>query len=579
MAKKIVILCVAISIVGIAYVTLRPTLRRPFVLDEVEESQIGWKLITMGSATFRSVPGGNMPVSHPLLYTLTQSLLQRVFGHQEFPLRLYGVFHFLVSLGLVLLIIREVIGAEARLKRWGMFLAAALYLLNPLLLQHSVVINADNSILTTAILVFIYFFIRFEKLQGKAFFYSRLQLALLLALCYWCKEMAPIFLTLGILVYRLLRRQTDVFKLELFLVGLGGVVIFWFTWWLYCRITGTDVWGFIKYTMVGKSRSAFSSRYLKGLFDILFVGFRWPVYWVSAPFFITLGAFCFQRAKNFLQRTPLEPVDCIFLAAAAIWVPFQFFRPNLDMMKYQYPCYPLFIIVISWYVIQQVKQNVSAGGAWIFCLRNLLVFAGLCALLVFHYYMLGDYLLMLREPLAKHLHGHFYLYYYLPVILICAAVMSASCRRLRWAHGIIACTLCVLPINAGLCLNQAKAGYDTAEIYLNYGESGLQQTIAYLGTRVKPGSTIAVREDLEYHLTKRCGIAIALNIVPYNLFHVSDPKVMQVVFSQAPIEYLVLDKISTGRMVNNDAFVLLGQYFILEQKMGDFYIFHRKPSS
>jgi hypothetical protein len=54
---------------------------------------------------------------------------------------------------------------------------------------------------------------------------------------------------------------------------------------------------------------------------------------------------------------------------------------------------------------------------------------------------------------------------------------------------------------------------------------------------------------------------------------------MQVVFSQAPIEYLVLDKISTGRMVNNDAFVLLGQYFILEQKMGDFYIFHRKPSS
>ncbi|HTY44718.1 MAG TPA: glycosyltransferase family 39 protein [Patescibacteria group bacterium] len=579
MVKKIVIVCFAIGIVWIVAMALRPSLRRPFVLDEAEESQIGWKMITMGSRTFAPAPaGGNMPLSHPLLYTLTQSLLQRAFGHRELPLRLYGVFHFLLSLGLVLLIVRQLIDTEERLKRWGMFLAAALYLLNPLLLQHSVVINADNNILTTAILLCMYFFVRFEKLQGKAFFQSRLQLMWMLALCYWCKEMAPIFLTAGVLAYRLLRRQKDAFKLDLLLFGLGGVAVFWLTWWLYCRMTGIDVWGFIKYTMVGKSQSAFSYRYLKGIWGVFSWGSRWHIYWVSAPFFAALGAFFLQRLRVFLRKEPLEPIDAVFLVAAAIWVPFQFFRPNVDMMKYQYPCYPLFIIVIAWNAVRQIRQNASAAAASIFCLRNLLIFAGLCAVLTFHYYMLGDYLLPLWDSLTKHLHGHFNLYYYLPVVAVCAIAMTASRRGLRWANGIIACTLCILPIHAGLCLNQAKANYDTAEIYLNYGESGLAETIAYLGGRVKPGSTIAVREDLEYHLTKRCGIAIAGNILPYTLFHVSDRNVMQMIFSRAPIDYLVLDRISTGRMLNNDPFILLGQYFLLERKIGDFYVFRRKPS-
>ncbi|MFH1767596.1 MAG: hypothetical protein ABH858_00360, partial [Candidatus Omnitrophota bacterium] len=350
----IAFLLLFLVIIAVNIAALNSAVRQPFTLDETEEARMGRKINIIGPKTFTLPPEeGGETISHALLYTYSHALVQRIFGKGDLALRLYGVFHYLLSLFLVLAIISEVTpGGDKYLRRWAKYIAAVLYLLNPLLLQHCLVINADNNILTTAILVFIYFFIRFEvKTEGgedRKYVLSRFPLAFLLALCFWAKELTPIFVSAGIVLYRITAGDVKKAIMDFFLVAILGLVLFWLTWWLYCFFTATDVLAFVKFTIINKSKYAFRLGFIKSILDGFFVVFRWPLYWVSAPFFTILILLLFQRIKSFFKQKKAVITDCIFLVAACVWFPYLFFKPNPDMMKYQYPAYPLFIIFISY---------------------------------------------------------------------------------------------------------------------------------------------------------------------------------------------------------------------------------------
>ncbi len=558
----------------VAAVSVLPKLNAPFALDESEEALIGQTMITEGARTF--APVGKLPLSHPLLYSITHSWVQRIFGSSETVVRAYGFFHFLLSLVLLLLIVGRLFKDNAVLRRRGWFIAAVLYLVNPLLLQHSLVINADNNILTTAILIFIYFFLRYEDLERRGFIGSRFPLAVLMALCFWSKEMAPLFLICGVLAYRVIARQWEKLKFDFLITCLGGLAVFWASWWAYCAFTGLDVFGFIKYTVVGKSRSAFGSGYLRGIFHVFFYGIRWHLYWVSAPFLAAVLMYLIQRGRAVLKEYPVEPADLLMISGVAIWVPFQFFRPNIDMMKYQYPAYPLFIAALSWLFARNSARRPLEGPS-LYNVRNMAAVTVTAILLYLHYYRTGDYLLALWQPMSKYLDSHFYLYYYLPLVLIgAAAVLLASSLRRAWANLYVSLVLLVVPISAGLDINQAKAGYATAEIWLNYGEAGLRPTIEYLKDRITPGSVTMMRQDLEQYMRYRCGLKLGDNILPHTLFLTDNDALVRFILSQAPIEYLVLDEVSTRKTFNNSVVPLIAANFTLEKNFGDFYIFHRK---
>ena len=180
--KIFVLSFLCLSIVVTSFLAFRSVIRQPFYLDETDEATMGLKFSRIGPKTFHPVPEGSMSLSHPLLYTFTHAAVQRLFGPTELPLRLYGVFHYLVSLCLTLLILRHLTaGYEKSLRYVGLWLTAALYLVNPLLVQHSVVINADNNILTTCVLLFVFFLLRFENLREE-YMCVRILLACLLAL-------------------------------------------------------------------------------------------------------------------------------------------------------------------------------------------------------------------------------------------------------------------------------------------------------------------------------------------------------------------------------------------------------------
>jgi len=553
-------------------------LKYPFTLDETEEALMGQKVSKIGAKTFLNVPEGSMDVTHPLLYTYSHSLVQRIFGHGEIVLRLYNIFHYMLSLFLVILITRILAGDSQTVKNVASLISATLYISNPLLLQHSVVVNSDNSIVTTAILVFAYFFIRSEqqKKEGKEYIISRLFLGLLFAICLWAKESTPIAMAVGLFLYNAFSKNRNRFLIDLVCIFFFGLIVFWISWWLYCAITGVDLLGFVKFTIIGKSKEAFSGRHLSTIIKAGIRALVWPIYWASAPLMLLMGLILGSRFYKILKLEKPKPIDFILSAAFFIWLPFQFIKPNPDMMKYQYPSYPLFITAIACYFAQAVRVARGEGTRLI---KNRLS-APLILISMFalgaYYYNLGDYILVLWYGISQYMNSHFLIYYYLPIIIAVAACFFLMKKIPNFTKAVLLSVFFVIPINSGLLMNQAKADYATFEIYRSYGEAGLRDTIEYLSKCIRPGSTTALRNDLSYYMTHKKGIKTKHNFDPKRILAVKNPKTIAIFLARAPMEYIVFDKVSSSNEISNYVLSAIGQYFTLEKQIGDFYIFKRR---
>lgn len=562
-----------VCVVALSILAFRPIVHQPLALDETEEFSIGWQINNIGAKTFR--PGGQ-EITHPLLYSYSHALVQRIFGDREFPLRMYGVFHYGLCLGLLILIIRSLVPARTGLQGPTGLIAAILYLLNPLLVQHSVVINADNNILTTAILIFIYFFIRGEQRppEDKGYLWSRLFLGLLLAVCFWAKEVTPALVAIGVLLYRVLSPRRKTFVLDFFCILVFGFLVFWLSWWLYCAVNGIDVLAFVKSTIIGKGRLAIIQFSQKNTSRWILKTFYWPTYWVGAPFFIALVIIFVRRIITFFKTKAVAPLDLIFIVGLCIWWPFQFIKPNVDMMKYQYPAYPLFIIVISFYVARVLGKEALIGNKYKHALATVILLSAAA----FYYYLLGDYILRLGYFAVKKIDVLFLIRYYTPILVVAATALAFFRHRgLAWKRGLLSIIFFIIPINAGLLLNQARADYTTVEVYLNYGESGLRETVEFLARRVRDGSVIAVRNDIIFYLRHRHGIRVKSNYDPKRFpMDVELDERLADFLTKAPIEYMVFDKVSTVSLRGKAMAQAVKDNYILLKKIGTFYIFKKE---
>jgi hypothetical protein len=551
-------------------------IRQPFNLDEVEEATMGRKFGLIGPAAFLDVPGGGEQISHPLLYTFSHALVQRVFGPGEIPLRVYGVVHYLISFLLVILIARKLIGTGTPGGRLGIALSGMLFISNPLLLQHSVIVNADNNILTTLMLLFMYFFVSYEDTDmscRRALAVRGIKLGVLFALCLWAKLLAPLLMAAGIVFARVLNRQNEKTIADIIGIAIFGTALFWCTWYLYCAATGTDVMSFIHFTLLGKGRIAFSPRNMDIIRRTFLASFRWPVYWVSAPFFVLVAAICVKRAWDFIKKRKLSAADMILTASVFIWVPFQFFRPSMDMMKYQYPAYPFLFIVIGYAASKAV--NMAGEKSILFFGRASACITVIWVLTLYHYYRLGDYILALWRPMHSFLNGHFLVYYYLPLGVATALVFMAAGRGKKCANVFLALVFLVMAINSALLINQAAADYITAEVYQNYGESGFRETVAYLKGRISPGMTVASRWDVAYYLRKE-GASPESFMDSMILMQAFPTGRLRGLLTQRELTYVVLDQVFSPLRFGQERIAILSQYFVLEKKIGSFYVFRKK---
>jgi len=334
---------------------------------------------------------------------------------------------------------------------------------------------------------------------------------------------------------------------------------------------GTDILGFIKFTIIGKGSKAFSSRFLTGLLGRLPALFRWPIYWVSAPFWIGSLIFLFYRIKNYIKRSGLNGFDLIFFIGLCLWLPYLIFKPNPDMMKYQYPAYPFFIIILSFLSSKMLTRvSVKSISSFVYIVL-LLLLAGF----TFIYYGAGDYITNLWEPVSSALGGNFLWRYYLPLLMFYLSVLvlfKASRREVF----IIFVILSIFPINIALSLNQIKADYATAEIWRNYGEEGQKETIKYLSARLRPDDYFFSRRDIAYALEN--DVTPGFKNGEYIQEILKTDSLSKTVFAlnKADPEYIVLDSLSFNLGYNRDVVKFLFSTYEQVKVYGDFCILKKR---
>ncbi|MBN1353986.1 MAG: glycosyltransferase family 39 protein, partial [Candidatus Omnitrophica bacterium] len=488
---KTLLSLIAIIFISVTVISFRYSIIKPFTLDEIEEARMAQKIPVMGTKTFHP-DGGKEDLGHPLLYSYTNAVFYILFGSSEIALRSYGALFFALSLVVLLLMFREACPGRVFL-RSAMFIGGFLYALNPLLIQHSMLLNADNNISAFAIICFVYLFFKFEKYSGREFIKSRAIIALAIAFNYMCKEVTPTFLMASVIAYRAINRDKKKLVIDALTI-VAGMAIFWGIWLLYCHFSNTDILSFIKFTAMKKGKKV-TIHFLLRNFQHVFVLLKWPFYWTGAPFFLVVFIYMLDRLKAFVRKLKLEREDFVLLAGCFMFTPFVFVKASIDMMKYQYPSIPVFIFCITFFLLKTAGFPEAHTGNLKNELKRLafLFFIFLIPASVAYYFM-GDYILAIWSPYSKYLGGKFYVYYYTPIVLVSIVMWAAFRKRGFYVTVIWSLLLCVYPINIGLNLNQTKP-YTTAEGFLNYGESGLTDTVNYLREHVDTGKLLIARKD------------------------------------------------------------------------------------
>ena len=513
--------------------------------------------------------GNGEAVPHPPMYDYALALVFRLFGETEIAARSFGVFCFILVGILTALSVGEFLKNEDRKQRnLAVFFGVCLYLVNPLLIQHSMLIDADAAFTFLFLNLFAYVYIRFENRSPSPPAGRYLILAGLFALVCLSKEGTPFLAAAGAAGYRVLGRQWKKMLTEFLFIFVLGAVFAWGAWLLFCHATGIDAMIFLRQQYAFRvSRPGtweFFMRVLKNIPLIL----RWPVFWVSPAFFVLLFLCLARNAGEFMKNKKWELCDFYFLTGLAVWVPYFFVKPSVDMMKYQHPVYPLFIAAMAAVFSRVFKKKEPPPVFFI------LLAAAAC----FYYYKLGDPLLLLMYPEKNTGWFEFLARYGWPMVAAAAAALAYRLFRGKslWEGIAFASVFFIFPVNIALDIRQTEP-YTTAESWLNYGEKGLKETVDHLARRIHGEAPSVLRKDLVYYLQFRRGVSVSKNRNPnYLLRDQPLPEAVRDYLAQ-PSEYVVLDRVV---ITSNPLLKIVGKKifanYALEKKFGNFSVLRLK---
>lgn len=551
---------------------------KPFTLDEAEMAQRSQMIRDYGPKGPEKLfgEGSGEAIPHPPMYEYSLALVFRLFGENEAAGRGFGAFcYFLAGVCFYFSLRRLVRGEPEAVRAVAFFAGFCLYLVNPLVIQHVMLIDSDAAYSFLFLNVCVCVFLNTEDSAERGL-RSRGPLALAFMLLFLSKEGTPILCASGIMAYRLAGRQFKKAAADLAAVAAGAAMA-WTAWLLLSHFAGIDPWIFIRqqygwrYSRIGKLEMLL--RVLPRTAEIA----RWPLLWVSPPFWALLGAFFVKRLADFVRERRTELLDAAWLVALAVWIPYFFIKPSIDMMKYQHPSYPLLMLVLAAGCGRLFRRDVFVEGAR----RAAPAALVLAAVLTAYHHRLGDYLLDAIHVWSWAPWRTKMIACVAPAALAAAAAPFLPVFRKDRGRAAVALALLfsIFPAEIALAWHQT-APYTTAESWLNYGEKGLRETAAYLAPKLQGSTPTAVRKDVLYYLARDYGITLEKNRRLSFLFREAGkkPAIAALEFEKLdPPSYVTMDLVS---MMTNP---MLAQYakrlplnFVPEKKIGDFTVLRHK---
>ena len=170
---------------------------------------------------------------HPPLYVYLEGLLARLGGWTPPVLRLPGVVGGLLSALLTYLLARRLTRGPPALRHVAGSLAASLFVVCPLVVQSTLILDIDFPLLLPLTLLFLWLYLRLEATPRRW-----LWLTPLFAVLLWAKMTNPLPLIAVVAVWQILRGQVLRATLHLVGIGVAGTALFGASWLLVGRWLG-----------------------------------------------------------------------------------------------------------------------------------------------------------------------------------------------------------------------------------------------------------------------------------------------------------------------------------------------------
>jgi hypothetical protein len=562
-----------LALIAIAAYSFYWSAQKPFTLDEVIMIRTSTKITTMGPGAYLlGIVDGAELLPHPPLYDYINAFIIRYLGSSEYILRSHGILFYICTLIVLLMLIKHVFSYDKEKVKIGLFIAASIYIINPLIIQYSILIDGDSAITMFLITLFVYLFIRYEQLEGSKFVCSRYILALVLCTCLMIKELTPFLIAGSIVIFRLIQKNSRKLIADLLITIMGGFLLFWLIWSVYCHFTGTNILAFLEHTIFAKSGAmtpAFIARQLNPM--VFLRSIRFIFYWPTAALSFLILASFFGFFLRFVKSRTLTKEGIVFILSAVIFVAYHFGKASVEMVKYQYTIYPLFIFAVAWFFVNIVNFNYKLEDRNVF---KMLLFGFICVfLLSVYYYKLGDYILLMFS-----LPKVFYVQYFAPILVSAIAWFVLFKRRAGYSCLPLSLLFCIYPISIGLNLNQT-APYTTSSSWMNYGERGFKQTVDFLKENIRPGTTLIARGDICYYLKYFHGKdlhVLSIGHVYADTYKERDYAKLVEIFSDDNVGYLVFDNIWFRARYSDNFLAAINHFFVIEKEIGNFVILSRK---
>ncbi len=408
---------------------------------------------------------GKIGIGHPPLYLDSLRLMVKFLGLRRENLRFFAILCFMVTLYLIYLIGKEMTPNHRKGRNIGL-LASFIYATHPMVIQGSLILDIDNSILTPLLTLFILSFLKVrDNLTRKRCFL----LGLLFFTCLWSKLSTPLVLILSLFLFYFLKgriREGLVKSLLITAVGIGLFCIVWVSYAYLHHLPPLFLVARIAHPIQRGLGSIFSSL----LPELIKRTIRISL-WIS-PFllFLGLGALA-MRLKERSRERITWPTDFCLLYVLIIFFGYILVSGTIwSFPKYHYPLLAVLVLVVAEIIyrlnlkIDRKSLILYAGLTLFFILYNVTVVGDL--LYLFNY-NLRNFLILAPEKLPGAVRDFLWhlLFYFVPIPLAILAI-KVSHRNYRPLKAVILSLFIVL-ISANISLNilQAKGGYSTTYCY------------------------------------------------------------------------------------------------------------------
>lgn len=532
------------------------SIRQPFQGDEVVFPACAKGLLETGRPVFDFSalnPGYNC-LWHPPLYINMMAASIDLFGDNNYSIRgVSALFNFL-SVFLVFFIVKEIF-KDKESKNSIAILAAALYALNPLVIQASISVDIDSGILNFSVLLFMLAFVK-----SKSFYY----LIPALFLVFWAKFAGPILLAGTLFFYHVLRKDWKGLIRTISLFLITGA-IFLLSFWIYSRMFDVNLFmtfihnfagrgsGFLSYLGLLKGAWAFKSY------------FYFAIPFLIILFFILLFFFYKEAVK---KRVFDDSERKLFLFSLYAFIAIAFYTYQMGTSwlfpKYFIASMASLCIFVFGFIFKNSDKNIDSLLTSFRDNRKLIL-----KVFVFSLFLILYFAAIVGNPLvpefdetkenanvwqAGKLIGISFTLYAIIPFAAALLVFGTSKKKIVWSL-----LLLVFLISFYININHLFANYAT---YSRYGDYGTQEVIDYFKDNNIPAKNVSTYLNFGYYM----GLS---NYTDISYVFNQPDKFKKYVIDNPDVTYLIIFHRDIKRLGDNLS------YFKLEKQIGSYYVYKK----